>query len=731
MEISNEIKGFLRQINASSILNNKFDGILIKQLKNSNILSTESSGNQTHIAITGTDMDFFPYLKNYSYLEAENPNKEFKRKYVLRLDVKLLGNNLNYLKNLNLDNDIVIDSYFTSARSRRENGQQLELSYLILDDYKFIEFRKLITPNDYIVFLKLKNEPLFYVFAIKNIDAEKFNINNYMYMDNSHTKIQITSEKIYITEENSYLNLYREYYNKNIDYLKNLDSEKESLNTRIEFVNEYPIERLKQLTIDDYILGNNNMENLSYKLEYGKYKNTGASICVTTPIKWGIYREKKSGDIVNLNGKLINPDEYWDTFKNDLYSFFKEIELADKPIKAKNNYSTLNGLSLMLSKLSFLYFPNKFVNIFSKQKLILLMNSFGFTNSFNEELEELSFRLNKLLRESIPELNNNEPQFIGTSLCRFINDVILNENFVDINESKVDISKTYTKNDFLNEVYIDDYENLKSLLEFKKNLILEGSPGVGKTFMAKRLAYSIIGKKSDDNILLVQFHQNYSYEEFIEGLKPTSNGIFQVENGVFKDFCLKAQQNQNESYFCIIDEINRGNISKILGELMMLIENDKRGNNYHLTLPYSKDEFYIPENLYIIGMMNTSDRSLALIDYALRRRFSFYTVMPAFKNQKFKNYINNINFKELIDLISCIDMELNEYIKQDEALGEGFLIGHSYFCNLDKFEDLHQKLFQIIKYDIKPMLKEYWFDDKETSNNWINKLNKTIGEKDE
>ena len=129
--------------------------------------------------------------------------------------------------------------------------------------------------------------------------------------------------------------------------------------------------------------------------------------------------------------------------------------------------------------------------------------------------------------------------------------------------------------------------------------------------------------------------------------------------------------------------------------------------------------------------MNTADRSLALIDYALRRRFSFYTIMPAFKNQKFKNYINNINSKELIDLISCIDNELNENIRQDESLGEGFLIGHSYFCNLDKFEDLHQKLFQIIKYDIKPMLKEYWFDDKETVINWVNRLNKIIGEKDE
>ncbi len=731
MEVLNEIKDFLGQINASNILNNEFDGILVKQLKKSNILSDENTGNQTHIAITGTDMDFFPYLKNYSYLEAENPDKEFKRKYVLKLDVKLLGNNLNYLKNLNLDNYDIIDSYFTSARSRRENAQQLELSYLNLDDEIFIEFRKLINPNDYIVFLKIKNEVVFYVFAIRSHDAEKLNIKNGMYMDKSTTRVQITCEETDINVENSYLNLYRKYYNKNIEYLKNLDSEKESLNTRIEFVNEYPIERLKELTINEYILGNNNTENLSYKLEYGKYKDTGAGIGGSTSKKWGIYREKKTGNIVNLDGKLDNPDEYWEIFKNELYSFLKESELTDKPIRAKNKYTTLKGLSMVLTKLLFLYFPNKFVNICSKQKLVLLMNFFGFNYSLNEEAEELSFRLNKLLRESIPELNDNDPEFIGASLWRFINDVILNKDFEDIDQSEEAIDKNYTKHNFLDEVYIDDYENLRSLLEFKKNLILEGSPGVGKTFMAKRLAYSILGRKSDDNILSVQFHQSYSYEEFIEGLKPTSNGSFQVENGVFKDFCLKAQKNSNESYYCIIDEINRGNISKILGELMMLIENDKRGEKYHLTLPYSKDEFYIPENLYIIGIMNTADRSLALIDYALRRRFSFYTIMPAFKNQKFKNYINNINSKELIDLISCIDNELNENIRQDESLGEGFLIGHSYFCNLDKFEDLHQKLFQIIKYDIKPMLKEYWFDDKETVINWVNRLNKIIGEKDE
>ena len=183
---------------------------------------------------------------------------------------------------------------------------------------------------------------------------------------------------------------------------------------------------------------------------------------------------------------------------------------------------------------------------------------------------------------------------------------------------------SYSKDDFLSEVYIDegDYDRLHNLLLCKKNVILQGAPGVGKTFSAKRLAYSIMGEMNDDRVEMVQFHQSYTYEDFIMGYKPTENGGFTIKEGVFYKFCKKASSDTSRAYFFIIDEINRGNLSKIFGELLMLIESSYR--NKPIKLAYSDEQFYVPDNLYIIGMMNTADRSLAMIDYALRRRFSFF-----------------------------------------------------------------------------------------------------------
>lgn len=160
----------------------------------------------------------------------------------------------------------------------------------------------------------------------------------------------------------------------------------------------------------------------------------------------------------------------------------------------------------------------------------------------------------------------------------------------------------------------EEYDQLTSILQMKKNIILQGAPGVGKTFVAERLAFSLMGKPDLERVMTIQFHQSYSYEDFIMGFRPSTSG-FELRRGAFYTFCKKAESDKNHDYFFIIDEINRGNLSKIFGELFMLIENDKRGKS--LQLLYSDEQFSIPENLYIIGMMNTADRSLALLDYAL------------------------------------------------------------------------------------------------------------------
>ena len=284
----------------------------------------------------------------------------------------------------------------------------------------------------------------------------------------------------------------------------------------------------------------------------------------------------------------------------------------------------------------------------------------------------------------------------------------------------------YSMEDFLKEVYMDDdtYKKLVGVLENKLNIILQGAPGVGKTFVAKRLAYSIMGVKDVERVMMVQFHQSYSYEDFIMGFRPSSGG-FDIKTGAFYNFCKKAEKDSDNKYFFIIDEINRGNLSKIFGELFMLIENDKRGNKNKLQLLYRDEMFYVPENVYIIGMMNTADRSLAMLDYALRRRFAFFDLKPGFTTEGFRTYRDGLDNKKFEALVGCVQ-SLNEKIAADESLGEGFCIGHSYFCNMEPEDVTDEKLQGIVEYELIPMLKEYWFDEPLKVKEWSDNLRSAV-----
>ena len=292
----------------------------------------------------------------------------------------------------------------------------------------------------------------------------------------------------------------------------------------------------------------------------------------------------------------------------------------------------------------------------------------------------------------------------------------------EVSEQKEIKYPPYSKDDFLNEVYMDEdtYNTLTELLEAKYNVILQGAPGVGKTFAAKRLAYSIMGQKDTSRVAMVQFHQSYSYEDFIQGYRPSKEG-FELENGAFYKFCKEAEEDNERPYFFIIDEINRGNLSKILGELMMLIEKDKRGEK--IKLLYSNEWFTVPQNVRIIGMMNTADRSLALMDYALRRRFAFFDFAPAFSSEGFKNYLSEKNSPKLESLITVVE-SLNNTISSDESLGDGFRIGHSYFCTDDEITD--EWLKSVVEYEVIPLIKEYWFDEPTKVRDWSATLRSAI-----
>lgn len=282
----------------------------------------------------------------------------------------------------------------------------------------------------------------------------------------------------------------------------------------------------------------------------------------------------------------------------------------------------------------------------------------------------------------------------------------------------------YPVGEFLKEVYMDrrGYDAIVGLLKTKMNIILQGAPGVGKTFVAKRLAYSMMGVKDISRVELVQFHQSYSYEDFIEGYRPSGAG-FELVKGAFYSFCKKAADDEDNDYFFIIDEINRGNLSKIFGELFMLIESDKRGDK--LQLLYSRELFSVPANVHIIGMMNTADRSLAMLDYALRRRFAFVELSPAFDSDGFRDYcadLDNPRFEALVREVES----LNRAITEDESLGEGFCIGHSYFCNMKPETCTDAALASIVDYELIPMLKEYWFDEPGKVREWSDRLRRTL-----
>lgn len=466
------------------------------------------------------------------------------------------------------------------------------------------------------------------------------------------------------------------------------------------FQHEFPIDTLKDMPLDKYT-NLNRKDSFCYWLE--RVTHDLGSIQGGSSFKFGIYRSKKPPK--DLKGTKHDAKYFWNESLGDTPGqAYKKV--LDNIVKIAN-YARMGYFDkidtietvwpVVRWKIAFLYSQEKLLPIYKKEMLVPIARQLGMPNAKEAETYKLyDYILDK-------KGNKNLYEFYDELLKMYNN--IHNQKPTNIKQAYA----KYAKSDFLSEVFMDEntYDHLRSLLKYKKNLILQGAPGVGKTFCAKRLAYSILGEKDDSRVEMVQFHQNYSYEDFIMGYRPDGDG-FTLKEGIFYKFCKKAQEDTDKQpYFFIVDEINRGNLSKIFGELLMLIEKDYRDTS--IKLAYNDEPFAVPSNLYIIGMMNTADRSLAMIDYALRRRFSFFTMKPAFNTEGFKKYqqkVNNDVFNKVIDGV----IKLNDIIRKDASLGEGFCIGHSYFCDGDLTTE---RLKAIIEYDIKPMLREYWFDNDE------------------
>lgn len=254
-------------------------------------------------------------------------------------------------------------------------------------------------------------------------------------------------------------------------------------------------------------------------------------------------------------------------------------------------------------------------------------------------------------------------------------------------------------------------------LEVKKNIILQGPPGTGKSWLAKRLAYALRGDTSNSGVVSMQFHANMSYEDFIRGWRPNGKGELVLTDGPFMELIEKARTNPAEKFVFVIEEINRGNPAQIFGEMLTLLENDKRkmGDSLQLTYRIDPEErVFVPENLYVIGTMNTADKSLAILDFAFRRRFAFTTLEPLF-NHSWRDWLRtnfNIPMNKSAKLQAAIE-NLNRTIRDDQNLGSSYEIGHSYFTptTSKETEDFGLWIQRIVTNEIGPTLFEYWYDN--------------------
>ncbi|HOC00915.1 MAG TPA: AAA family ATPase [Verrucomicrobiota bacterium] len=340
-----------------------------------------------------------------------------------------------------------------------------------------------------------------------------------------------------------------------------------------------------------------------------------------------------------------------------------------------------------------------------------------------EKVEQLVKPIAYETLQANPDLANSEPLINNQgSLFKLTEQEFeIIRSLIDETNIAVPITiESYDKKKAMRGLFLAEaqFDEMLAALREKKNVVLQGAPGVGKTYVARRLAYALIESNDPQRIEIIQFHQSYSYEDFIQGFRPTPKGHFDLKYGIFHQFCRRAQRDEGQPYVFIIDEINRGNLSKIFGELMMLIEPDKRGKEHAIPLAYSQDAdetFYIPENLHLIGMMNTADRSLAMVDYALRRRFRFITLRPEFSSEAFRASLVDAGAKsELVKKIMARMNALNEVIAADtKNLGPGYQIGHSYFCPRNGIKPDDDWYRRVIESEIVPLIQEYWFDNEQ------------------
>ena len=528
-------------------------------------------------------------------------------------------------------------------------------------------------------------------------------------------------------EEEDPIEAFREYYLNNLNRLKNDDNEKKYIVEREEFKKEYPIERLRELSIEEYALGTDNYKNtLSYYLEFGKYKNAGPGIGGATSAKHGFYKRDDGNYYGIKNKKIDNPIEYWDQFKNQLADFFLECKNIEEPLRASSKYPLLQGMNLVLTKLLYVYYPTKFINVCSRQKLQQSMKYFGLDYSSDMHAEELNFILNKYLRKQIKEIENNDPQYLGSALWEYINEISNN----DIEEEGDDIVS--------NEIISID----STRLDRGYNKIVYGIPGCGKSHYVE---HEIIEKDpSKGGVFRTTFYPDYTNGDFVGQVIPKLNSkdetsiLYDVQSGPFADALLNAILNPDKYTYLIIEEINRGNAAAIFGDMFQLLDRKNGSSEYPVknyiistflhksidnkySVDFDLDNIRIPSNLILIGTMNTSDQNVFTLDTAFKRRWKMEYIKNDIFNSKYADYkipMSDVTWAEFVK-------EINDYITGENGLdinGEDKQIG-AYFISSNEWDDIKttsdpkeaakifaEKVLSYIWDDVAKINRDSWFD---------------------
>ena len=489
------------------------------------------------------------------------------------------------------------------------------------------------------------------------------------------------------------------WYSQNKEELLNKVTAGEKFNDKLkeEFLQEWPLDRILTMSIDEYIIGKGQQnKSLCYALEKGKYKNLFLGISGGSASKFGIYWNEKTKSYKDQGNKVIplsELDQRFSKLKSDLYEIIKEgirFNFENPIFDMKRSTNEFVGRSAMVTKLLCIYsegYPFFGVNINSQKEF--WSHFVSQTTQGGPYLQ--NHKIIELLSKTYPEL---EPSKLGTMLFEY------SKLFI---ENKEENSTMDSSNNFRHQL-------TQSLLK-SPNLILRGAPGTGKTRLAKDIAKELTNGNKDQ-IGFVQFHPSYDYTDFVEGLRPVSNGDgtieFKLEDGIFKKFCQKARDAKKtggqDNFVFIIDEINRGEISKIFGELFFSIDPGYRGEKGCVSTQYANlhetdEKFYIPENVYIIGTMNDIDRSVDTFDFAMRRRFRFVEVTAESQVGMLDDVLGD-EAKEAKKRLR----NLNAAIENIQELNSHYHIGPSYFLKLKDVDFDYELLWSDY---LKPLLEDY------------------------